>query len=195
MVTAPKGDYASVPLNPAGIKLVTAWDPAADEAAGQQCKAFGAAGLMRAPGQIRISWQDTNTLEVESESGTQTRLFRFGAPRAAGPPSWQGNSVAEWQFAGRPARRGAPRAAGGSLKVVTGGLLSGYLRKNGVPYGANARLTEYYNRTNEPNGDSWLIVTTIVEDPEYLAQRFITSSHFKQVSDGSPWNPTPCSAR
>ena len=75
---------------------------------------------------------------------------------------------------------------------MTTGLRPGYLRKNGVPYSANAIVTEYYNRTNEPNGDSWLIVTTVVEDPMYLNGRFVTSSHFKKAADGSLWNPTPC---
>jgi hypothetical protein len=70
----------------------------------------------------------------------------------------------------------------------------GYLRKNGVPYSATARVTEYINRTNEPNGDSWLVVTTVVEDPQNLTSRFVTSSHFKKVPDGSAWSPTPCSA-
>ncbi len=80
------------------------------------------------------------------------------------------------------------------MKVVTTGLRPGYLRKNGVPYSANAVVTEYYNRTNEPNGDSWLVVTTVVEDPVYLAGRFVTSSHFKKAADGSVWNPMPCQA-
>ena len=81
------------------------------------------------------------------------------------------------------------------MKVVTTNLRPGYLRKNGVPYSANTKLTEYYSRTHEPNGDSWLIVTTIVEDPQYLNQPFITSTHFKRQADASGWNPTPCSAR
>src|SRR5215213_6407192 len=37
MVTPPKGDYASVPINPEGRKVAQAWDPAADTAAGNQC--------------------------------------------------------------------------------------------------------------------------------------------------------------
>ena len=78
--------------------------------------------------------------------------------------------------------------------MVTTGMRPGYLRTNGVPYSANASLTEYYNRTNEPNGDSWLVVTTIVEDPQYLEARFVTSSHFKKAADASNWNPTPCAA-
>jgi len=74
-------------------------------------------------------------------------------------------------------------------------MKAGYLRKNGVPYSANTVLTEYYDRTIEPNGDSWLIVQTIVEDPANLNQPFITSTHFKKQADASGWAPTPCSAR
>jgi hypothetical protein len=37
VATPPKGDYNSVPLNPAGRKAADAWDPARDEAAGEQC--------------------------------------------------------------------------------------------------------------------------------------------------------------
>jgi hypothetical protein len=71
----------------------------------------------------------------------------------------------------------------------------GYLRKNGVPYGGNVVMTEYFDRTNEPNGDSWLIVTTIINDPQYLQQEFITSTHFKKQGDASGWAPTACEAR
>jgi hypothetical protein len=148
------------------------------------------------PGRIRVSWADDNTLKIETEAGTQTRLLQFGGAAPAGAPSWQGASAATWQPAGGGGGRrggGAP-PRGGSLRVVTTNMRPGYLRKNGVPYGANARVTEYINRTTEPNGDSWLIVTTLVEDPQYLTSRFVTSSQFKKVADGSAWNPTLCSA-
>jgi hypothetical protein len=191
MVTPPKGDYASLPLTPAARKIADAWDPKRDTAAGEACRAYGAAAIMRVPGRIRITWENDTTLRVDTEAGTQTRLFRFGAPPPAAQPSWQGTSVAQWQIAS--GRRDAP-PSGGSLKVVTTGLRPGYLRKNGVPYSANAVVTEYYNRANEPNGDTWLIVTTIVEDPVNLNGRFVTSSHFKKAADGSVWNPTRCEA-
>ncbi|HKE82219.1 MAG TPA: hypothetical protein VKB50_00625 [Vicinamibacterales bacterium] len=196
MRTPPKGDYASVPLNAAATKVADSWDPAQDTAAGEQCRAYGAASIMRMPGRVRISWNDENTLKVETEAGTQTRLLQFSAPAQAGAPSWQGTSVANWQMAGGGGNRrgGGPPPRGGSLRVVTTNMRAGYLRKNGVPYSANARLTEYINRTTEPNGDSWLIVTTLVEDPQFLTSRFVTSSHFKKVADGSAWTPTPCSA-
>jgi hypothetical protein len=84
---------------------------------------------------------------------------------------------------------------GGNLKVITTAMRPGYLRKNGVPYSRNAILTEYYNRLIQPNGDEWLIITTMVEDPQYLQQLFVTSTHFKKLRDGSSWKPEPCSAR
>ena len=38
MVTPPKGDYRGVPITKEALQIVNAWDPAADEAAGNQCK-------------------------------------------------------------------------------------------------------------------------------------------------------------
>ena len=97
MITPPKGDYASVPLNPAGRQAADNWDPAADAAAGEACRAFGAGGIMRLPTRLKISWADDNTLRMETDAGTQVRTFHFGRGAAAdGAPSWQGYSVAEW---------------------------------------------------------------------------------------------------
>ncbi len=191
MVTPAKGDYASVPINAEGRKVADAWDPAKDEAAGNQCKSYGAPAIMRVPGRVHITWADDNNLKVEMDAGTQTRMFHFTPSNDAGG-DWQGVSQAAWDIIG--GGRGGP-VRGGSLKVVTTKLKAGYLRKNGVPYSANTELTEYYDRTNEPNGDSWLIVTTIVHDPMYLNQDFITSTHFKKQADASGWNPTACTAR
>ncbi|PWU06989.1 MAG: hypothetical protein C5B51_11010 [Terriglobia bacterium] len=193
MVTPPKGDYASVPLNPEGRRVADTWDPAKDEAAGNQCRSYGAAALMRVPGRLHITWADEDTLKIETDAGTQTREFHFkpGQP-PAGDAGWQGYSAANWEIAGG---RGGQGQRPGSMKVVTTHMRPGYLRKNGVPYSGNAVLTEYYTRTDEPNGDTWLIITTIVEDPQYLAQNFVTSTHFKKEPNGSKWSPTPCAAR
>ena len=194
MRVPPKGDYASVPMTGAAIKVADSWDPARDASAGEQCRGYGAAAIMRLPGHVRIAWDNDTTLKVETEAGTQTRLFMFAPPAQPGAPSWQGTSIANWQLAGGGGGRrggGAP-PRGGSLRVVTTNMRAGYLRRNGVPYSANARLTEYYNRVSESNGDSWLIVTTLVEDPQYLEARFVTSSHFKKAPDGSAWKPTAC---
>ncbi len=191
MVTPPKGEMLGVPVTQASRAAANAWDPAADEAAGNQCKAFGAAGVMRQPGRIRVAWQDDSTLKVETEAGTQTRLFHFGAAPAAGERSWQGNSVAQWETAVTAA--GKPPA--GNLKVVTTNLKPGYVRKNGVPYSADTVLTEYYDVHTADNNDVWMVVTTQVHDPANFTTDFITSSHFKKLGAGAPWKPEACSAR
>ena len=180
MVTPARGDHPSVPLNAAGNALANTWDPAKDESSGEQCRAYGAAGVMRLPGRIHITWQDDTTLKIETEEGAQTRLLRFGPPSADAAASWQGRSAAQWEMAGggRAGRGGGPRPMGGNLKVVTTTMRPGYLQKNGVPYGANAVLTEYFSRTIEPNGDSWLILTSIVDDPQFLTGPFIRSTHY-----------------
>lgn len=181
MITPRKGDYQNVPLTEEARKVADAWDPAADEAAGNQCKAYGAGAIMRLPARFHIMWQDDNTLRVDSDTGMQTRLFHF-TPSAEGARTWQGNSAAQWQ---KP----------DSLKVVTTNLRPGYLRKNGVPYSENAVVTEYFDRAPAPGGGQVLLVTTIVDDPQYLRQPFIVSSQFKKEADGSKWDPTPCIAK
>lgn len=196
MFTSAKGDYVSVPLNPAGRKIADAWDPAADEAASQQCRAYGAAGLMRMPTRLRISWQDDHTLKLETDAGTQTRVFQFGPAQGEGA-TWQGVSTASWDYPRPlfPGRGGIAAPPGGALKVVTTKMRPGYLRRNGVPYSANAVLTEYFDRLEVPGGDALLVVTTEVVDPEYLATPYWTSVHFKRQNDAAGWNPTPCAAR
>ncbi|HVZ21313.1 MAG TPA: hypothetical protein VG871_09645, partial [Vicinamibacterales bacterium] len=74
-------------------------------------------------------------------------------------------------------------------------MKAGYLRKNGVPYSENTVLTEYFDRHSETDGSEWFTVTTVVSDPKYLAQDFITSTHFKREPDASKWYPSPCKAR
>jgi len=183
MITPRKGDFQAVPMNEEGRRVANAWDPAADEAAGNQCKAYGAAAIMRQAARFHITWQDENTLRVESDAGMQARLFHFNsAPAAPGERTWQGYSNAQWE---RPS----------SLKVTTTNLRAGYLRKNGVPYSESAIVTEYFDKAPAPGGAEVLLVTSIVDDPKYLAQQFIVSSQFKKEAEGSKWDPTPCSAK
>ena len=96
MVTPKKGVFEGIPLNAEGRKVGESWDPARDEAAGQQCKAYGAANIMRLPGRLHITWEDASTLKIETDAGTQTRQFRFGAAPPAGEPTLQGHSIASW---------------------------------------------------------------------------------------------------
>jgi len=160
-------------------------------------------------------------LKVEFDAGTQTRLLELGAAQPpVGEPTWQGFSRAEWQRppggnanpvraqignstgpiapggGGRGQRGGpAPSAAlteGGALKVTTTNFRPGYLRKNGVPYSEAAKITEYFHRLPDAGAGDWLLVLTTVEDPRYLNDAFLTSTHFKREPNGSKWNPTEC---
>ena len=88
---------------------------------------------MRQPGRMRISWQDDNTLKLEFDAGTQTRLLNFD--RAAQPPAektWQGFSRADWEGPG--VGRGA--APVGDARVTGGGLPGAV----GVPGGGGQGL-------------------------------------------------------
>ena len=199
MRTPAVGDVASVPLNARGLQVAGAWDPAEDG----RCEAYGAGGIMRMPGRLRIVWEDGNTLKIEADAGRQTRLLRFAT--ADGPPSrsrrrsLQGDSVASWVY-GRGAfdaflERGAGPAGPrpwGSLTVRTDNLRAGWLRRNGVPYGENATITEHFTRFTHPDAGDWFVVTTIVEDPQYLTRPFITSSNFRKEPDDSKWSPVAC---
>ena len=228
MLTAPKGDFGTgapgrvavpgggvvgrgpnpsalgnIPYSVTGARLALQWDPAKDEAEGNQCKAYGAPGIMRLPTHLHITWQDDTTLKMEADFGNQTRLFHFVPPAMAGQPaakmtappgeqpSFPGYSVAQWsQIMG--GREGWPR--GGNLKVVTTNLKAGYYWKNGMPYSGNAVLTEHFRVQKLPDNTEWLVFSQMVEDPEYLTQPYIVNYHFKKLADGSKWKPTPCSA-
>jgi len=197
MMTPTKGDYSFVPLNAEGRRVADAWDPAKDESEGNQCRAYGTAGLMRLPMRLHVTWADDNTLEIDTDAGMQKRLFHFdGSKWQGGEPQWQGDSVASWEKQAQSRGFGRPvatpaQAKDGSLKVVTTHLRPGYLRKNGVPYSGNAVLTEYFDRF-ELDGQTYMIVTGIVEDPQYLNSRFITTEQFKLEPDDAKWNPAPC---
>jgi hypothetical protein len=195
MMTPPKGDYASVPLNPAGKQEADKWDLSQDGS----CRAYGAAGLLRMPTRLHITWESDDVLKIESDWGQQTRhlYFRSADLPAAEQKTLQGRSLASWQHPLAPTGgMGLPAPTvvlpGGSLKVVTNALTPGWLRRNGVPYSENAALTEYFDRFPTPDGNEWFVVTTIVDDPKFLAQQFVTSSQFRREPDASKWTPRPC---
>lgn len=191
MVTPAKGDYASVPMSQAGRQLADQWDPAE----GNSCKAYGPPGLMRIPGRLHFEWTGDEILTVETDAGSQTRNLAFNAD-PGGAVSRMGTSVASWEGLGGRGRGGAPADPDairpGALKVVTTGMTPGYLRKNGVPYSSQTVVTEFYDIVHQPDGSEYLIIATIVEDPEYLSQPFRTSTHFLREPDGSKFDPTSC---
>jgi hypothetical protein len=200
MIAPPKGDYSSLPLTDEARKAADTWDPSQDG----RCEAYGVGGVMRIPGRLNVAWESDAVLKIDTDAGQQTRRFYFDAARPVPKErTLQGFSRAEWQRAvpagrgGRGGRGGPPPtgpAPGSSLKVTTTQFRAGWVRRNGVPYSENAGITEYFDRFAAPDGAEWLVVTTIVNDPKFFNQEFVTSSHFKKEPDGSKWSPSPCRA-
>jgi len=186
---AAKGDVGSIPVSAAGRREAAAWDPSL----ANSCKVYGVGGLLRLPGRLHITWQENN-LKIESDAGAQTRLLSFGTPSGK-PGDRQGVSVASWDRLA-PALSGftlgGRGGTGGSLKIVTTQAKPGYLARNGVPYGANATFTEYWDLQEVPSGPSLLVVSVEVSDPEYLSGPYWYSVHFKKQADATGWNPQPC---
>jgi hypothetical protein len=194
MVTPPVGDTASLPLNERGRTATVAWDLDRDRAEGNLCKAFAGPGLMRQPTRIRIDWEDDDTLRLEFDAGRQVRRFEF-TPQPHAEPSLQGYSEAQWfrQTQSRGVFGGRTPSEGGSLVVRTAQLTGGYLRSNGAPFSERATVKEFFNVFTLPgDAGTWLVVTTVVTDPEYLTTELLTSSQFKKEQSRSLWNPRPC---
>jgi hypothetical protein len=197
MMTPAKGDYTDVPLNAEGKRVTRMWDPVKDQAEGNECKAYGVGNIMRLPERLHITWVDDNTLQIETDAGTQKRLLHFdGSKWQGGTPELQGFSVATWEKLAqrRPtsAAFGGPEPGkGGNLHVVTTHMAPGYLSKNGVPYSGDATMDERF-RVIDYKGTDYLILRSIFEDPKYLSETFTLSSQFQREPDGSKWDPAPC---
>ena len=213
MLVAAKGDIGSIPVNDEGKKAAGLWYPAKDAASGGSCKSYGAAGLIRRPGRLNIRWDDDRRLRIDFDAGRQTRLLHFldqlpatgyssteppsNFAVPAGESTLQGYSVAAWHKQAQSLGMG-PYASmtvasqGGSLVAITRNMLPGYLQTNGIPYSAGTILKEFFDLVEIPNGTQYLIVTSIVEDPTYLTQPWVTSTQFKREPDASKWDPTGC---
>jgi hypothetical protein len=163
------------------------------------CRVYAAGGSLRVPGRLNITWADDNTLKVDLDAGTQTRLLHFNATVPPGTPkSLQGYSVATWETGGRGGgfggggggRGGAAPAAPrwGSLKVVTTNLSGGYLLSSRDTYSDNAVLTENFTRHSD-FGMDYFTVTAVIEDG---GNPRVTSSTFKKEPNGSKFAPTGC---
>jgi len=177
MIVPAKGDFASLPLTEEGRRVANTWDPEVDKAKGDECKAYGPGGIMRMPARVKISWEDNNSIRLETDHGRQVRMFHFDSSELNAAGTLQGNSKASWDNR--------------SLKVITRDMSDGYVRRNGVPYSANAVVTEWFDQ-HTTFGEQWFTVTTVVEDPLYFNQKFVVSSSFKKLANDRSWNPKAC---
>jgi hypothetical protein len=88
-------------------------------------------------------------------------------------------------------RGGGPRLSG-AIKVTTNRMKPGYMRRNGLPYSANAVYVETFDVTPGPPEERWLIVTSQLIDPPNLNQPYMLSSQFKREANDAKFQPRPC---
>ncbi len=103
--------------------------------------------------------------------------------------------MADWQVPGLGRGAPPPGPRFGQLRVVTNHLRPGYLRKNGIPYGSGAVLTEYVQHLKDDDGSEYLAITSMLEDSQYLVQPWVRTNQFRKQADAKGWNPTPCLAK
>jgi hypothetical protein len=170
---------------------------------GQQVRLFkfGASAQETQTTTVPPSWQGNSTATWEPAAGGNFGApppGRGGAPGAPAVPAAADDNAAPPAppaFAA-PAIGGRGGNQNGWLKVVTTNVKAGYLRKNGVPYSEKATITEYFQPTPDTYGARYMVVTTIVEDPDYLVAPLVTSSNYKKLPDtNNGWDPQPCSVR
>ncbi len=196
MVAEPGDTDNGTPLNQAGRELAEAWRPDDNEV--ESCLAFGGAGILRYPGRLHISWADEETLRIDFSAGEQTRLLHFNdeASTTNATSSLQGYTTASWHKERQTRGMGfGPQVTsfeGGNLKAYTRNLMPAFLQRNGVPYSDQTTIEDYYKVIDAPNGDRWLIITSVVSDPVYLRQNWITSTNFKYEANGDNWDPIDC---
>jgi hypothetical protein len=177
MVTPPKGDYASVPISAEGRRVADTWDPVKDERDGNACRAYGAAAVMRVPGRVHITWENENTLKIETDAGTQTRLLRFGDVEAPpGEQGWQGISKAVWEIAGGTG--GGGRGGGGGFVPPAAGPRTGTALEGGGGGGAGAPA----GSAPAPRYGSLKVVTTNMK-PGYLRKNGVPYSENAVVTE------------
>ena len=169
--------------------------PAATAGTPEPCRAYGAAGSLRVPTRLNVTWADDNTLKIDMDAGTQTRLLHFNAPAApSGEKTLQGYSAANWEVGGGGrgggGRGGAAPAAPrwGSLNVVTTNMKGGYLLSSRSSYSDNAVLTEYFTKHSDFGIDYFTVTAMVQDGPQTRA----TSSTFKKEPNGAKFSPSGC---
>ena len=59
-----------------------------------------------------------------------------------------------------------------------------------MPYSGRTTVREFFDLSTERNGDTWFVVTTIVEDPEYLTEPLRDQLEFQEASRRGWLEPT-----
>ena len=201
MVTPDKGIFDTLTLNNEGRRVGNTWDPAKDEAAGEQCRGYGAGNIMRfphaftSPGRTTRHFDSIPTPERKLDSSTSV----LPAP-ANTEPSWQGYSVAEWER--RAGARGGARGSGLQHRPERESQSRDHAlasratsERTALPTAIAPSSPSIMTSIHCPTAISGSRSPRKSTTPCTFRGLYVTTSDFKKLPDATGWNPTPCSAR
>ena len=169
-------DYLGLPINAAARQYAQSWDASRLTLPEHQCRAHVSPYIYRGPIRVRITEEvdpDTqNVIAIKhflSTYAQERTIWLDGRPHpsATAPHTWMGFSTGRWE--------------GRVLRVETTHIKQGWIRRNGVPMSANAKLTEYFVRHG-----NILTVMTITEDPVYLEEPFVRTTDLQLDTNTQP---------
>jgi hypothetical protein len=168
------GDYTGLPINAAARQKASSWDASILSLPEHMAKPHPAPYFMRGPGpDMRINkitdpvTQVVVAYTLEGIFGRDDRVIWLDGrphPSEYAEHTWDGFST------GKVERN--------QLTVTTTHMKYGVIQRNGVPASAHATMTEHFIR----HGD-FLTLVTIVNDPVYLEEPFIRTSHWVRTSN------------
>ena len=161
------GDYLGLPLNEAGLRKAETYSGSWLSVPEHQCTPHPAAYQTWGPNTLSVSKvydrirRVVTGIRLDGTFGLDRVVWMDGRPP---PPeealhTFNGFSTGHWE--------------GDTLVVETSHMKLGWLRRNGTPTSERARMTEYYTRF-----DDYLLVTTVVDDPVYLAEPFVRTTEY-----------------
>jgi hypothetical protein len=168
------GDYTGLPINAAARQKALHWDASILSLPEHMAKPHPAQYFMRGPGpDMRINkimhpvTQQVIAYTLEGVFGRDDRVIWLDGrphPSEHAEHTWDGFSTGTVQ--------------GNKLTVTTTHMKYGVIQRNGVPASPYARMTETFIR----HGD-FLTLVAIVDDPVYLEEPFIRTSHWVRTSN------------
>jgi hypothetical protein len=171
------GDYTGLPINAAARQKASSWDASILSLPEHMAKPHPAQYFMRGPGpNMRITkitdpvGQVVVGYTVEGVFGRNDRIIWLDGrphPSEFAEHLWDGFSTA--------------KVEGNQLAVTTTHMKYGVIQRNGVPSSPHAVMRERFIRHGR-----YLTLVTIIDDPVYLEEPFIRTSHWVQTSNIIP---------
>ena len=171
------GDYTGLPINAAARQKANHWDASILSLPEQMAKPHAPQYFMRGPGpNMRITkvsdpvTQSVIAYTIEGVFGRNDRVIWMDGrphPSPLAEHTWDGFSTG--------------KVEGNKLTVTTTHMKYGMIQRNGVPSSTKSVMTEHFIR----HGD-YLLLISIVNDPTYLEEPFIRTSHWVLSSNITP---------